>query len=46
MSDLKTKRAEYIKNRVDQVRNKTTEIKRLSNELFISESTVRRDLQK
>ena len=43
---LLDKRAEYIKNRVAEVKNKTTEIKRISRDLFISESTVRRDLQK
>ena len=39
-----TQRAEYIKTRVESVRNKQTEIKRIADELFLSERTVRRDL--
>jgi DeoR/GlpR family transcriptional regulator of sugar metabolism len=43
--DLKTKRAEYVKQRIEKVINKPTEIKRLSSELFLSERTIRRDLK-
>jgi len=39
-------RADYIKKRVEAVKNKPTEIKRLADELFLSEKTVRRDLKK
>ena len=46
MIDIKEKRAEYIKQRVSNVKNKPTEIKRLADELFLSEFTVRRDLKK
>ena len=42
--DLKTKRAEYVKQRIEQVKNKPTEIKRLSKELFLSERTIWRDI--
>ncbi len=39
-------RQEYIKKRVENVRNKPSEIKRLADELFLSEKTVRRDLKR
>jgi len=39
-------RAKYIKQRVEVVKNKPTEIKRLAKELFLSEKTIRRDLVK
>jgi len=39
-------RADYIKSRVAKVNNKTAEIKRLSEELFLSERTIRLDLSK
>jgi len=45
MSKLK-ERAQYVKERVGKVNNKTTEIKRLAKELFLSERTIRRDAEK
>ena len=39
-------RAKYIKQRVEVVKNKPTEIKRLANELFLSERTIYSDLKK
>jgi transcriptional antiterminator len=44
--ELKDRRAFYIQNRLSAVDNKPTEIKRISNELYISERTVRRDANK
>jgi DeoR/GlpR family transcriptional regulator of sugar metabolism len=38
-------RAEYIAQRVNSVRCKTSEIKRIAQELFLSEKTVYRDLK-
>jgi len=37
------KRAAYVKQRLADVRNKRTEIKRLATELFLSESTIWND---
>jgi len=42
----KQQRANYIKMRCDAVKNKTTEVKRIADELFISERTVWDDLRK
>ena len=39
-------RGDYIRMRCDAVKNKTTEVKRLSCELFISERTIWRELKK
>ena len=39
-------RAKYVQKRVDKVNNKPTEIKRLADELFLSEKTIRKDLGK
>jgi DeoR/GlpR family transcriptional regulator of sugar metabolism len=44
--ERKEHRARYVKLRIESVRNKTTEIKRLADELFISERTIKRDLKK
>ena len=44
-NDILKKRRQYIKERVEKVKNKNTEIKRLSNELFLSEKTIKRDLK-
>jgi len=45
MSKLKN-RSQYIKERLGKVNNKSTEIKRLAEELFLSERTIRRDAEK
>jgi len=42
---LKEERAKYIKDRLDAVNHKSTEIKRISKELFISERSVYLDYQ-
>lgn len=39
-------RANYIKMRCDAVKNKTTEIRKLADELFVSERTIWRDLRR
>lgn len=39
-------RKRYVKKRVEKVKNKTSEIKRLADELFLSERTIKNDLQK
>jgi hypothetical protein len=44
--NLKQERAQYIKDRLDSVNHKSTEIKRISAELFIAERTVYLDYQK
>jgi DeoR/GlpR family transcriptional regulator of sugar metabolism len=44
MADLKELRAQYIAEVVESYNNKTTAIKHLSRELFLSERTIRRDL--
>lgn len=43
---IKDKRKKYIQSRVDAVKNKSTEIKRIADELFLSEVTIYRDLKK
>jgi len=43
---LKEERANYIKERLDSVTNKGTEVNRLSTELFISKRSVYLDYQK
>lgn len=43
---IKIARAKYIQKRVNSVFCKTTEIRRIAAELFISEKTVKRDLKK
>ncbi len=40
------KRAEYVKKEVNKSKNTTKAIKRLSNELYLSERTIERDLKK
>jgi len=40
----KQQRANYIKMRCNAVINRATEVKRIADELFISEATVWRDL--
>tara|TARA_R110002012_G_scaffold271164_3_gene456355 strand:- start:1527 stop:1676 length:150 start_codon:yes stop_codon:yes gene_type:complete len=40
------KRAEHIKNVVNKSKNTMKAIKRLSNELYLSERTIERDLKK
>ena len=42
-SNLKIERADYVKERLNNVKNKHTEARRLSKELFISVSTIYRD---
>jgi DeoR/GlpR family transcriptional regulator of sugar metabolism len=43
--DIKAKRREYIKKRIEKVKNKGTEVQRIAEELFISKDTVYRDLR-
>lgn len=43
---FKRERANYIKKKVEKAKNKSAAIAKLSCELFISQSTVRRDLKK
>jgi len=38
-------RYDYIRMRCSVVKNKTTEIKKLANELFLSERTIWRELK-
>jgi DeoR/GlpR family transcriptional regulator of sugar metabolism len=45
MKDIKAKRREYIKKRIEKVKNKGTEVQRIAEELFISKDTVYRDLR-
>lgn len=42
---LISKRKEYVKNRINNSKNIYQEIKKLSNELFISVRTIERDLK-
>lgn len=39
-------RRDYIKMRCGSVKNKTTAVKRLAGELFLSEDTIWRELRK
>jgi DeoR/GlpR family transcriptional regulator of sugar metabolism len=43
--DIKAKRREYIRQRIEKVKNKGTEVQRIAEELFISKDTVYRDLR-
>jgi hypothetical protein len=43
---LKDERAKYIKERLDSVKHKSPEVRKLSNELFISTRSVYLDYQK
>ena len=38
-------RRKYIRSRVEKVKHRTSEIKRISKELFISVDTIYRDLR-
>lgn len=40
------KRAKYVKERIKESNNATREIRKLSQELFLSERTIERDLKK
>jgi len=40
------KRAEHVKNVVNKSKNTIKAIKKLSNELYLSERTIERDLRK
>lgn len=44
--EILRKRAEHIKNVVNKSKNTTKAIKRLSNELYLSERTIERDLKR
>jgi len=44
-AELKQQRKDYIRTRVSAVKNKATEVIRISKELFISTDTVYRDLR-
>lgn len=44
--ELKRKRKEYIRQRLEGVQHKGTEVRRLSRELFLSMATIYRDLRK
>jgi DeoR/GlpR family transcriptional regulator of sugar metabolism len=43
---IRDKRAKYVKQRIEDARNSTLEVKRLSRELFLSERTIERDLKR
>jgi DeoR/GlpR family transcriptional regulator of sugar metabolism len=44
--DILKKRSDYIKEKVNKSKNTTKAIEKLSNELFLSEKTITRDLKK
>lgn len=44
--DISKKRADYIKDIVNKSKNTAKAIKKLSNELYLSERTIERDLNK
>jgi len=46
MKKIKEERSEYVKHRVSQVKNVGTEVAKLSKELFLTKSTIYRDLKK
>lgn len=43
---VRNERAKYVKKRVNESRNASVEIRRLSKELFLSERTIERDLER
>ena len=43
---VKKARADHIKKRVNESKNTSKAIERLTNELFLSEKTILRDLKK
>ena len=45
-AEIKERRAMYVKAWMQGIKNKSTEVKRLSMKLFVSEATIWRDLRK